>query len=90
MAETQGATREEQAAALLSAALVALGVILFLVQFPAVLAHTRHFTPWTYAPPILAFFVAAWKRADAVVNLSILWLSLLLMVDVVYGSGLFA
>jgi hypothetical protein len=90
MAEAVGANREERMGALLSAALLALGVVLFLLQMPAVLARTAHFTPWTYVPPILAFFVAVWQKADAVVQLVILWLSLFFIIDVVFGTGLFA
>lgn len=90
MAEAVGATREEQAGALLSAALLALGVVLFLLQLPAVLAHTAHFTPWTYVPPVLGLFLAAWQKADAVVQLTILWLSVFFMIDVTFGTGLFA
>lgn len=89
MGETVGVTRDEQAGLWVSVVLLVGSFLLFLLQMPAVTAHHGHLSPWIYVPGVLAFFVAAWKKADAVVWLAILWMSLFFMIDVYYGTGLF-
>jgi hypothetical protein len=89
MAETVGATRDEQAGLWVSVVLIVGSFLLFLLQMPAVSAGHGHFSPWIYVPGVLSFFVAAWKKADAVAWLAIAWMSLFFMIDVYYGTGLF-
>lgn len=89
MAESVGMTRDETAALYVSIVLLAGSVLLVFVQLPDVLAGTTEFSPWIYVPGLLAFFVAAWKRQDHVVWLTIAWMSIYFMIDVYYGNSLF-
>jgi hypothetical protein len=89
MGETVGASRDEQAAALVAVVLLAGSFLLFLLMLPSVLHHEQRFSPWIYLPGLLAFFLAVWKKADHVANLAIVWMSLFFMVDLVYGLSLF-
>lgn len=89
MVETVGLRRDEEAGLWVSTVLLAGSFILFLVQLPDVMARTAEFSPWIYVPIGLAFGVAAWKRADSIVWLSVFWGSVFFMVDVFYGVGFF-
>jgi hypothetical protein len=89
MAEAVGMARDEQAGLWVSVILLAGMFVLFLLQLPGVMAHAHRFSPWLYVPGLLAFFVAAWKKSDAVVMMSIFWLSLYFMIDLYFGVSLF-
>lgn len=90
MAEAIGLRRDEAAGQWVSAVLLAGGFLLFLVQLPGVTANAAvDFSPYTYVAPLLAMFVAMWKKADHVAWLAIAWLSVFFMIDVFYGVGFF-
>jgi hypothetical protein len=90
MVEAVGLSRDEAAGQWVGVLLLGGGFLLFLVQLPAVIAHTAHFSPYTYIPGVLAFFVGLWKKADHIAMLAGFWLSLFFMIDVFYGISLFA
>lgn len=89
MAEAVGLTKDEAAAQWVAVLLLAGSFVLFLLQLPAVMARTAHFSPYIYVPGLLAMFLGIWKKADHVAMLAIFWLSLFFMVDLFYGIGAF-
>jgi hypothetical protein len=90
MAESAVVTQDERVAAWVAMILLAGSFVLFLLMLPAVVHNQARFSPWIYVPGVLSFFVAVWKKADAVVNLAILWLSVFFIIDLIYGVSFFA
>lgn len=89
MVEAVGLRRDEEVALYVGIVLLGGMFALFLLQLPEVMAGGREFSPWLYVPGILAFFVAAWKKADSLAWLSVAWLSTYFMIDVFFGVSFF-